>query len=206
MAMSTRIKLEFQSSGYSKDEIDEYRRLFEDLGEVQAETYEQPAAGAAFGLAILIFVGLAIAEGAIYDLAKKLGTRLLNLWRRRKERGKHPPEASEIQFHFTDIVVTLGNDDRGRYSPDEFSLHTRVLENLPEIMEQVRTHLSSPPLNARKFKFLRVPVLAAQEKANEALIKQNWKLSDDPRGPRYGFGTYYDSAAKAVFDVKEPTA
>ena len=79
MAESVRIRLKFQSGGYSKDEIDEYRGYFEDLGDVQAETYEQPAAGAAFGLTILIFIGLAIAEGAIYDLAKKLGTKLLNV-------------------------------------------------------------------------------------------------------------------------------
>jgi hypothetical protein len=92
MSENLRIRLAFQNN-FSDEEIEEYRRYFEGLGEIETEKYEQPAAGPAFGLQILIFIAGAIASGAAYDAAKNIPVGLLKIWRRREEKKQYRPEA-----------------------------------------------------------------------------------------------------------------
>ena len=197
------VELIFQEHGFSKEEMEVYRRYFEDLGEVRTQTYEQPAAGATFGLIVIAkFVAGAIASGVVYDALKGLSVRLLKVFRDRKKQKRHLPETSVIQLEFSNATLLLGSDDRGRYSPDEFSIHEKVIEKMDEIAAQVASHLGSPPLKDAAFKFLHVPVRAAQESATAALVGRNWKMSAE-RHTKYGYGLYYDSTARTLFEIKE---
>jgi hypothetical protein len=202
MSENLRIRLAFQNN-FSDEEIEEYRRYFEGLGEIETEKYEQPAAGPAFGLQILIFIAGAIASGAAYDAAKNIPVGLLKIWRRREEKKQYRPEASALSLTFSDWKIVLTYDDRGRYSPDEFSIDHEVIEKLADLIPPIKEHLLAPPLSTGSFRSVVIPVRCEGEK-DERLIKPVWKLAAPTSGRAYGFGTYYDSVERKIFEITEP--
>lgn len=198
------IDFQFQRSGFTDDEIAEYTGLFDDIAYTKSRTYVMPAAGAAFAIIIVItFLAEHIAGGIAYDVLKDLSFRLVKLFKRKEEISSSEPEISAVHFAFKDKDIVLGIDDHGVFTPDEYSIHKKVLESLGDTYNLILPHLKSSPLAESTFQALRVPVLASSEAADAPLVKQYWKFGD-----RFGFGhftsggTYYDMNARAIVEIK----
>lgn len=157
-------KAEFRARGYSDEDLADLRASLQDAASVRLRGDFRPEAGGGAELiAVLEFIGVSLAKGAIGWVGKEAIARatkgLSEWWKRKAQRGTIEPEVQEFRASFDDVDIAF-RAHRHDEGPDSYFLNAEALAAIPEALLVVEDHFSAAILAQHRVGFLEVPLIS----------------------------------------------
>lgn len=200
-------RAEFRARGYTDRDISDLRASLADIAAVRLRgDYRPEAGGSAELVAVLEFIGSALAKGAIGWVGKETISRAAKAfsewWKRKAQREQLEPEVQAFRVSFDDVDIEF---HAHRYDEDRdgFYLDPEALAAIPAALQIIEDHFNSAVLTEHRVGFIEVPLISYS--AGEPEFKSGvngtpgryWKVG---RGAPFATDLY-DSETRTFFEL-----